>query len=157
MSLTDVAFGLAILVGLVGIVVPVLPGTLLMLVAMIGWAAEDGGRTAWSFALVAAVVLVVGQVVKYALPGKQLKATVPNSTLLAGGLAAVVGFFVVPVIGALVGFPIGIYVAERMRVGAEGAWPSTKAALKAIGLSIFIEFLAGALATGVWLAGVAAS
>ena len=70
----------------------------------------------------------------------------PNSTLFAGAVASLVGFFVVPVVGALVGFPVGVYVAERIRLGADGAWPSTKAALKALGLSILIEFVAGLLA-----------
>ena len=154
MTLTDVVVGIAILVGLAGIVVPVLPGSVLILVAVIAWAAEIGTSTAWAVAAVAGVLLVIGTVVKYAIPGKKLKATVPNSTLLFGGLGAIVGFFVIPVVGALVGFPVGVYVAERRRVGAEGAWPSTKAALKAIGVSIFIEFVAGLLAAGVWVVGV---
>ena len=67
---------------------------------------------------------------KYAVPGRRLKAAVPTSTLVVGGLVAIVGFFVIPVVGMLVGFPIGIYVAERVRVGAAGAWPSTRAALQ---------------------------
>jgi hypothetical protein len=101
-------------------------------------------------------VLLVGQVVKYAVPGKTLKATVPTSTLLVGGLGAVVGFFVIPVVGALAGFPVGVYLAERHRLGAQGAWPSTRAALRAIGVSILIEFVAGVIAVAIWLVGVAA-
>jgi uncharacterized protein YqgC (DUF456 family) len=153
-TLTDVAVGIAILVGLAGIVVPILPGTLLILVAIVVWAAEVGGSTAWSVAAVAVTLLAVGQVVKYVLPGRRLKATVPNSTLLVGLVGSLVGFFVIPVVGALVGFPVGVYVAERLRLGAEGAWPSTKSALKAMGVSILIEFVAAVLATGTWLAGV---
>jgi uncharacterized protein YqgC (DUF456 family) len=155
-TLVDVAFGLAILVGLAGIVIPILPGTLLMAVAMLGWAAEDGGRTAWGFAGGAVLLLAVGQVVKYALPGRQLKAAVPTSTMVVGAVGAIAGFFLVPVVGALVGFPVGVYVAERVRVGAEAAWPSTQAALRAVGVSILIEFVAGLAAIMVWLAGVAA-
>lgn len=157
MTGTDLACGLAILIGLMGIVVPVLPGTILMLVALVVWAAEDGGRLAWTVAIVGALVLVVGQVVKYAIPGKKLKATVPTSTLLVGGVAAVAGFFVIPIVGALAGFPLGVYVAERHRLGTQGAWPSTKAALRAIGVSILIEFLAGMVATAIWVAGVVAT
>jgi hypothetical protein len=74
---------------------------------------------------------------------------------VVGGLCAVVGFFVIPVVGALVGFPIGIYLAERIRVGAAGAWPSTKAALRAVGVSILIELAAAVAATVVWVTGVA--
>ncbi len=154
MTLADLAAGIAILIGLAGIVVPVLPGSILILIALLAWAAEDGTATAWTVAAVATLFLVIGSVVKYLLPGRQLKQTVPNSTLLIGAIVAIVGFFVVPVVGALVGFPIGVYVAERVRVGAADAWPSTRAALKAVGWSILIEFVAGVLAAATFVIGV---
>jgi hypothetical protein len=69
-------------------------------------------------------------------------------------VVAAVGFFVIPVIGLLVGFPVGVYLAERRRVGADAAWPSTRAALRAMGASILIELLAGLLATATWVTGV---
>lgn len=155
MRLPDVVAGIAILVGLAGILVPVIPGTILILVAVLAWAGEVGGTTAWAVAVVAALLLVVGAVLKYAIPGKRLKATVPTSTLVIGALLAIVGFFVIPVVGAFVGFPVGIYLAERHRVGAEDAWPSTKAALKAIGVSILLEFAFGIAAAVTWGVGVA--
>lgn len=154
MTLTDFVVGLTILVGLAGIVVPVLPGTLLIVVALVVWAAEVGGSTAWAVAAVAVTFLAIGSVVKFLLPGKQLKATVPTETLFAGAAGALAGFFVIPVVGALVGFPIGVYVAERIRLGAKEAWPSTRAALKALGFSILIEFIAGLLAAATWLVGL---
>lgn len=155
-TVADIAAGLAILVGLAGILVPILPGSLLILVALVAWAAEVGTRTGWTVAVVGATFLVVGTVVKYLLPGRRLKATVPTSTMVVGAAGAIVGFFVIPVVGALVGFPIGVYVAEHRRLGAGEAWPSTKAALKAVGASILIEFVAGLLAAAVFVAGVVA-
>jgi uncharacterized protein YqgC (DUF456 family) len=147
--------GLLVVVGLFGIVVPLLPGTVLVGLGIGIWAGSTGSPTAWAIFGLAAACLVVGTVVKYAVPGRRLKATVPTSTLLVAGVGAVVGFFVIPVVGALVGFPAGVYVAERARVGAEGAWPSTKAALRAVGLSIAIELAAGVAATVVWVLGLA--
>ena len=44
----------------------------------------------------------------------------------------IVGFFVIPIVGLFVGFPIGVYVAEYARVVREQAWPSTWAAIKAV-------------------------
>jgi hypothetical protein len=76
--------------------------------------------------------------------------------MVVGAAGAIVGFFVIPVVGALVGFPIGVYVAEHRRLGAGEAWPSTKAALKAVGASILIEFVAGLLAAAVFVVGVVA-
>jgi uncharacterized protein YqgC (DUF456 family) len=156
MSPTVLVCGLLVLVGLFGIVVPVLPGTLLVALGILVWASENGSAEAWTTFAVAAVCLAVGLVVKYAVPGRRLKAAVPTSTLVVGGLAAIVGFFVVPVVGMLVGFPIGVYLAERARVGG-AAWASTKAALRAMAHSILIELLAALAATAVWLGGLALS
>jgi uncharacterized protein len=154
MSGTDVVCGLVILAGLFGIVVPVLPGTILVALGILIWATEQGGWEAWTVFGVAAAFLIAGTLLKYAVPGRRLKASVPTSTLVVGGVVAIVGFFVIPVVGLLVGFPIGVYAAERVRLGGDGAWPSTKAALKAMGLSILIEMVAALAATAVWLAGL---
>jgi uncharacterized protein YqgC (DUF456 family) len=155
MSGTVLVCGLLVVVGLFGIVVPVLPGTVLVALGIAVWATEDGSSGAWVTLALAVLCLLVGAVVKYAVPGRRLKATVPTRTLLVGGVFAVIGFFVVPVVGALVGFPVGVYVAERVRVGSAGAWSSTKAALEAVGAGILIELAAAVVATGVWVAGVA--
>jgi uncharacterized protein YqgC (DUF456 family) len=82
---------------------------------------------------------------------------VPNRSLVAGGLLGVVGFFVVPVIGLFVGFVLGIYASEYQRIGARAAWPSTRAALRAVGWSILIELASALVATAVWIAGVIAT
>jgi len=153
-NITEALVGVAVLVGIVGILVPVLPGSTLILGAVLVLAAADGGGTAWTVFAVATVLLVLGAVVKYAVPGRRLRATgVPNRSILAGGLLGVVGFFVVPVVGLFLGFVLGAYLSERHRVGAAAAGPTTRAALTAVGASIFIELTAALLAASVWLAG----
>jgi uncharacterized protein len=151
-----VVVGLAIAVGIVGVVVPVLPGALLAWGAIALWAIATGSATAW--AVLAAATLLIGgaQVVKYLVPGRRLRdAGVPRQSILAGLLVAGVGFFVIPVVGFFIGFPIGVYVEERRRLtGHASAWRSTRHALRAIGLSIAIELTSAVLAAGVWLAAV---
>jgi uncharacterized protein len=154
MTGTVVLCGLLIVVGLFGIVVPVLPGTLLVGLGIGVWATEEGSARAWVVFGLAGGLLLAGTLLKYAVPGRRLKAAVPTGTLVLGGVGAVVGFFVIPLVGALVGFPLGVYLAERLRVGPDAAWPSTKTALRAVGLSIVIELLAALAATMVWAAGV---
>lgn len=154
MQLTDVLVGLAVLVGLVGIVVPVLPGSVLILVAVLLWSAGVGSTSAWLVLALATTFLAVGAVVKYTLPGRRLKASgVPQRTLVAGGLLGIVGFFVVPVVGLFLGFVAGVYLMEAQRLGGRRALPSTRAALTAAGLSMLIELGAGLLAAATWLAG----
>ena len=158
MTLLDVLVGLAIAVGIVGIIVPVLPGTLLVLGAILVWAFQVGSSTAWTVFAVAAVLLAGGTVVKYLLPGRSLKAAgIPNRTLFVGALVGFVGFFVIPVVGLFIGFVLGVYLAEHSRVGRAHAWPSTVAALRAVGVSILIELLAACLAAVTWLVGVVAT
>jgi uncharacterized protein len=153
----EVLVGLVILVGLVGIVVPILPGTILILGAVLVWTVNEGSGTAWTVFAVVTTLLVVGAAVKYVVPGRGLRASgVPNRTILLGGVLGIVGFFMVPVIGLFLGFVLGVYLAETRRVGRNLAWPSTVAALKAVGLAVLIELVAALLATGIWLAAVLA-
>jgi uncharacterized protein YqgC (DUF456 family) len=154
-SAFDVGVALVIAVGLVGILLPVLPGSVLVLAAVLAWAVHTGGALAWTVLAVVATLLAAGSVVKYVVPTRRLQEVgIPASTQWVGAALAVVGFFVVPVVGLLLGFVLGVYAAEHRRVGARLAWPSTRAALSAVGLSILIELVAGVLAAGVWLTGV---
>lgn len=154
MNLTELVVGLVILVGLVGIVVPVLPGSILILGAVLLWATEDGSGRAWLVFALVTTLLVLGAVVKYVVPGRGLKASgVPNRSIFLGGLLGIVGFFVVPVLGLVLGFVLGVYLAETQRVGRDLAWPSTRAAVKAVGLAVLVELAAALLAAGVWLVG----
>ena len=158
MSPLEVLVGLVIAIGIVGILFPILPGSILVLGAIGVWSFQVGGATAWTVFAVAAVLLIGGTVVKYAVPGRQMKTSgVPNSTLFVGAACAVGGFFILPIVGILVGFVLGIYLAEFRRLGSQRAWPSTKTAMKAVGTSIAIELLAALLAAGAWGIGVAAT
>lgn len=151
----EVVIGIAILVGLVGILIPVLPGLILVVVAVLIWAIVEGGTEAWTIAGVAFLLGAGGMAVSYLIPGRRLKNSgIPMSTLLLGGGLAIAGFFVIPVVGGPLGFVLGIYLAERQRLGHDAAWPATMASVRAVGLSIGIELAAGLLIAGVWLAGV---
>ena len=59
--------------------------------------------------------------------------------------------------GLFIGFGLGVYASEYERVGAQMAWPSTKAALRAVGVSMLVELVSALLATTVWIVGVVAT
>jgi uncharacterized protein len=149
-----IVVGLAIATGIVGIVVPVVPGALLVWAAIAVWALAVGGATAWAVLGVATLAIGGAQVVKVLVPGRRLRdAGVPRRSIIAGLVIAVVGFFVIPVVGFFIGFPLGVYLQERWRLGRHAdAWHSTREALRAMGLSILIELTATVLAAGAWLA-----
>ncbi len=155
-GLGELLVGIALLVGLVGVVVQVLPGALLVLGAVIVWAVVEGTGVAWAVAALALVATVVAGVVKYLVAGKHLRtAGVPNRTLVWGGLAGIVGFFVVPVVGLPLGFVLAVYLAEHARLRDRGrAWRATVAALQATGITILIELAGALVACGAWLVAV---
>lgn len=156
MGVETLLAGVLIVVGLAGVVLPVLPGLVLVVAGVAVWALPRGDALGWWVLGIAVAIVVVGSVVKYLLPGRRLKESgVPSRTLVAGAALGVVGFFVIPVVGLLVGFVLGVYAAERVRLtGHAAAWPSTRRALGAVGWSIAIELLAGLLAAATWVVGL---
>jgi hypothetical protein len=155
LTVPSVVASLVILVGLAGIIVPVLPGSILVGGAIVGWAIFTGGEAAWVAAGIAVTLLAVGTVVKFAVPHRRLRDIgVPTSTIVIGGILGIVGFFAIPVVGLFVGFIGGVWLAEARRLGAGNAGPSTKSAVGAVGLSILIELTAALLATVVFVGGV---
>ena len=153
----EVLLGLVMVVGLVGVLVPVLPGLALVWLAGLAWAWLDGGGVArWAVFAGMSAVLLAGTVAKYVLPARSAHASgAPRSTILLGATGAVVGFFVIPVVGLVVGGIGAVYLAELARLGdRETAWRSTRAVLRAVGIGVLIELTAGVLAILVWLVGV---
>lgn len=152
----EVLCALIMVVGLVGVVVQVLPGTLLVLGAVLLWAVTAGSGGAWVVLGVAALVVTAAAIGKYLLAGRTLKrADVPNRSMLVGGVAGVVGFVVVPVIGLPLFFVLGVYLAEHLRLrDPRKAWTATKAAIKATGITILVELAGAMLAIGAWVVGV---
>ncbi len=156
MSPLDLLVALAILIGLVGVVVPVLPGVLLVWAAVAVWATERQDSPGWWALGVATVVLALGQVAKYVLPGRQLsRAGVPTSTTLAGAALGVVGFFVLPVVGLPLGFVLGVYLRERLRLHRHDlALASSRQALRAAGWSFLVELATALLIAVTWVTAV---
>ncbi len=154
--LGEVLVGLAIAVGLVGIVVQVLPGNALVLGAQLVWAWATGGTTAWVCFAVAAVVVAVAETGQWLLAGRHMRrAEVPWGTLAIAGVAGVVGFFVVPVVGLFLFFAGAVYLVELWRRrDAPAARRATVAALQATAITIGVQLVGGLLATVVWVVGL---
>src|SRR5690242_12929566 len=144
-----VVAGLLIVVGLAGVVVPVIPGLLLVWAGVLVWYLEDHDTTHLLVLVAVTLVLAAGTVVKYLCPRRRLRDDgVPWGPLALGGVLGVVGFFVIPVVGLVIGFVLGVYLGETIRLpDSAAAWRSTKRALAAVGLSMLIELGAGLVAT----------
>lgn len=149
----EILVALAMLVGLVGILVPLVPGLPLILVAALVWVVADGADATHWLAFGAIVATTVGgMVVSSVIPARRAAtAGAPPWVLGVGAMGVVVGFFVIPVVGALVGGPIGIYAGEWLRLrDHRAAWQTTRATLRGIGAGIAIQMVAGVAAVAIW-------
>ncbi|MDT5014311.1 MAG: uncharacterized protein QOD39_471 [Mycobacterium sp.] len=151
-----VLVALAIAVGLIGIVVPLLPGTLLVFGAIAVWAIVENNVTAWVTLGVATALLGVATFIKYTWPVKRMRAAdVRTLSLVAGAVLGIIGFFVIPVLGLLIGFVLGVFLAELLnRRDQRLAWTSTKHAIKGVALSVGVELAGALLASIAWVCGV---
>ncbi|WP_104091028.1 DUF456 domain-containing protein [Arthrobacter sp. GMC3] len=147
---------LAILVGVTGTIVPVLPGSLLIGISVLAWALVVGAPVGWVTFAVAVVFVAAGMLSSAVLTGRAMKArAIPGRSVIAGLVLGVIGFFVVPVVGLLLGFAAGLFLSEFARQKAfKPAVSSSAAALKATGLGMLAEFGFASLAAGTWATGV---
>ncbi|MEU1515922.1 DUF456 domain-containing protein [Streptomyces sp. NPDC005811] len=148
--------GLVILLGLCGVLVPGVPGSWFVWSAVLWWALKDPQPVAWWVLVGATVVLFLSQVVRWALPPRRLRESgaTPRMAVYAG-VGALLGFFLVPVLGAIPGFMGGIYLCERLRLGRHGeARAALRTAMRSGGSSVLAELFTCLLITGAWLGAV---
>lgn len=147
-----VVVGLVMAVGLVGIVVPVIPGSPLIALAALVWAFDAGTGAAWAVLAVILVLLAAGWSATYVLTGTRVAASgVPRRSLLLAGLAGVVGFFVVPVLGLFLFFAGGLYLAELRRLhDPAAARRSAALAIRATLLGMAVELGLAVVAVTTW-------
>ncbi|WP_338701823.1 DUF456 domain-containing protein [Streptomyces sp. Q6] len=148
--------GAVMALGVCGVLVPGVPGSWLVWAAVAVWALRNPNGLAWGVLVGATAVLLASQVLRWQLPPRRLRQAGATRKLgLWMGLGALVGFCVIPVIGAIPGFIGGIYVSERLRLGGHGdAVASTRTAMRAGGSSVLAELFACLLIVGAWLGAV---
>ena len=150
----------AMAVGLVGTIVPVVPGLALVWAGALGFGIAEGfeGPGAVFFGVIT-VVGLLGEVAGVVLPRRAAgSAGAGRWSLLLGVVAALAGFFLVPVVGLPLGGALGIYVGEHLRTGdPHVAWRATTATLKGFGLAALAQFAAGLAMVVLWLGWVIAT
>lgn len=145
-------------VGVLGIIIPVLPGLLLCVAAVLLWAVETGGTIAWVTFGVVAVLYAVCLMLQFLIPGRRMKREgVGGLTLTLGVVGAIIGFFVIPGVGLPIGFVVGVFAAEYVRFrDLDRAWQATKSALRGVLHSMGIELATSLLIAIVWVVGILA-
>jgi hypothetical protein len=148
----EVIVGLVIAIGVLGTLIPILPGLALVWIAALGYGLVDGFGPVGgiAFALITGLVAL----------GLWLGIRLPQRSAAEAGLSwagqllavafAVVGFFAIPVVGAGVGFVAGVFVAVSLR-SRTVAWGATGRTIGAMVRAAFAQFLTAGAAAATWL------
>jgi len=148
----------ALVVGLLGLIVPVFPGLVIMwlgtlLYALIQNAAGNMTSGKWFVFGVITVLMVTGSIVDNLIIAYKMRDKyIPwSSILFAFGAGLIASIFFTPLIG-LVAAPVGLYLAENRRLkNNEAAVASTKAYMIGWGWAFGVRFLIGLAMIGLWM------
>ena len=147
-----------LLVGLVGLIVPVFPGLTVMWLATLVYAiiqASRGLMTGWewfAFALIT-LLMIGGNIVDNIIIARKMRDQyIPWSSILIAFAAGIVASLLfTPVIG-LAAAPLGLFLAELRRLKErDAAIASTKAYMIGWGWAFGARFIIGLFITGLWM------
>ena len=156
-TVVTILCGLAIVVGVAGTVIPVLPGSFLIGLSLLAWAIWGGeGTIGWVVFGIGMIFVLAGMAASAVLAGRKLKQhRIPNRSVAAGIVLGIAGMFLIPVVGLFVGFAAGLLLSELHRTRNLGTALTTSwAALKATGLGMIVEFGLACLAASTWIIGL---
>lgn len=144
----------AMVVGVAGTVLPVVPGLWLILAAgMVYGVATGFGVAGWVALGVMAMLAIGGSLVTVVLPQRRAtRVGVPMWGQALAATLAVVGLFVIPLVGAMVGFVIGILIASLRETGdVRSAIPVAFATLVTMLVASAIQFASGVAMFVTWI------
>ncbi|MBX3055629.1 MAG: DUF456 domain-containing protein [Anaerolineae bacterium] len=134
------------LVGLVGIIVPLLPGIFLIWagVAVYVWRTGFEVISVPHFVLISLLVLVAGTSDIWLPYFGAKKSGAAKRSYLLSTVGAIIGSFLLPVIGTIIGFVLGLFLGEYWKhQNANTAVQVSWGGLKGYGIATLIQFVVG--------------
>ena len=149
---------LALIVGLLGLIVPVFPGLVIMWLGTLVYALLQqaaGEMTGWKWFLfgIITLLMITGSIADNLIIARKMRDKyVPwSSILFAFAASLVASIFFTPLIG-LVAAPVGLFLAESRRLkDRDAAVDSTKAYMVGWGWAFGVRFLIGLVMIGFWM------
>ncbi|GAA1807647.1 DUF456 domain-containing protein [Nesterenkonia flava] len=153
-AVTTIIIGLVLLAGVVGVILPVLPGSLVIILGLLIWAILVGGPVVWTAAVIGMLLALAGWSASTVLTGRALqRERIPRGPILIGIVCAVIGLVIFPPLGLFLGFALGLFGAELIRrdYDWQAAGSASLKALRAMGIGILVEFLLAGTAVAAFL------
>ncbi len=147
-AVTTGAAALLLIVGVMGTIFPILPGSLLTIGTLLVWAWVLGSTASWTAGLIGIALAVVGMSASAILTGRKMRREqIPRGPVIIGVVVGVVGMFIVPVVGLFLGFALGLLLAEyARRKDLASASRASLEAMKLMGSGMLLEFACASLA-----------
>ena len=156
-TVEQVARIIALVVMLVGLlVVPILPGLVIIWVAALGYGIAAGfGTLGWVMFALITVLMIAGSVIDNVLMSTQAhKEGAPWWVVLVATVAAIIGNFVIPIpiIGGILAALLTLFVIEWIRrKDWRKALRSMKGMIVGCGWAFVFRFIMGVIMIGLWL------
>jgi uncharacterized protein len=151
------SFGITLLfmlIGLLGLVIPIFPGVLIIWLAALGYGVVTGFSTLGIILFVLITLLMIaGEVIDNVLMGAGArKGGASWLSIIVGILAGVIGTLIFPPVGGFIAAPAAILLLEYSRGHDwEKAWRATRGLAIGWGLGFLVRFGVGVLMIGIWL------
>ena len=147
-----------LLVGLLGLIVPVFPGLTIMWLGTLVYALirnAAGKMTGWDWFLFALITLlmIAGNIADNLIIARKMRDKyIPWSSILFAFTASIIAsIFFTPLIG-LVAAPVGLFLAESRRLkDRDAAIDSTRTYMVGWGWAFGVRFLIGLMMIGFWM------
>jgi uncharacterized protein len=144
---------LVMLIGLVGTLVPALPGIELVWLATLGYGVfSNWGRYGpWLFALLT-LIFIVGEAATWWVEKTTARRSGASwQAILLSLVLGLVGMFVIPVLGALLGAMLGVFIVEYYRRReVKDAWKATTGVLWGAGISMGMQLVIALIMFAIW-------
>lgn len=142
------------LVGLIVLLVPVLPGLVIIWAAALGYGLITGFTTlGWVMFGIMTVLMIAGSLLDNILMGASAhKEGAPWWVVVIALLAAILGNFIFPIVGGVLAALLVLFLIEWARLrNARKALGSMKGLLVGCGWAVLIRFIIGLVMIGLWV------
>ncbi len=144
---------LTLVVGQLGLVIPIFPGNVVMWLAALVYGLVFGFGTLGGvlFGVITVLMVIAVSADNLLMGAKAREQGAAWRSILAALAAAVVFTLIFPPIGGLVAAPLVLYLLELRRLGDSAeAWKIVKALLTGLGLSFVVRFGIGLVMFVLW-------